>query len=511
MTNARAALRWVGALALFGVACGGARGDTVMFKDGRFFEVPKLAEQGGGYVATFGNGSVTIDKALVKDVFILQQGGGYEPKNEDERKKVEKGLLPFDGKWMTAAQRDQILAKRNAAAKAAIEEYRKHQNWRDRYTASTKHFDFEYTVPPETAADYMDLFEVYFETFSKEWGVRQPKGEKLKVCFYHDEKDFLRIGNTQKGVLGYFRFVDPIELNFFYARRDERLTLDVLFHETNHYLFHLYVPDTYKLASWIDEGMAEYYGASEWDPKAKKMSIGHIQEGRLVNLKDAIDGDELQDLRGLMKEVRIDAMQYAWAWSLNYMLMESKTYRDKYRKYIERLAKDKTLDREDWPGHSGYKWVKPDAALDLFQKTLGIKDLEAFEQDWYGFIRQLEVKSHRGYHRAAMYCVQWDRPIRAEVYFKKAIELGSKDPDTYEEYGQLLVRQGKAEDAIGVLEKGIALDPLNPYLYLQLGTAWRVRGGTENEAKGKQYQRLAIEIDPNDPGLIWNSDVLLEN
>ena len=36
----------------------------------------------------------------------------------------------------------------------------------------------------------------------------------------------------------------------------------------------------------LNESLAEYYGASSWDPKAKKMTIGGLQEGRLAVIQD---------------------------------------------------------------------------------------------------------------------------------------------------------------------------------------------------------------------------------
>ena len=39
--------------------------------------------------------------------------------------------------------------------------------------------------------------------------------------------------------------------------------------------------------------MAEYFGASEWDPRAKTMRIGLLQSGRLAVLKEQFKDDEL--------------------------------------------------------------------------------------------------------------------------------------------------------------------------------------------------------------------------
>ncbi len=495
----------LGALALLLLVGPSAEADMLFFADGRFYEVPRLAKRDDGFDAHFTHGTIFVRKDLVKDWFIEQAGAPAEASNEADAARIAKGLVPWDGKWIPKARRDRIVEERNEEARAQIEEYRAHQEWRNRYRFETKHFEFEFTVPEDVGREYMDMFEVYYETFAKVWKIKQPRNEKLKVCFYNDADDFHRIGNVPRGVLGYFRFVEPIELNFFYERRDRRLTLDVLFHELNHYLYHLYCKGTNQLAPLIEEGMAEYYGASTWDPATKKMAVGHVQEGRLVALQDEMDGGNLQDLRGLMSEHQIDATQYAWSWTLCHMLMEDSKYRSRFVKYIDKLARGR-MPREPNPRNMNFQWVPVDAAIEEFQKSLGIDDLEAFEREWYAYIKQLDVQSARGYHRAAMFCLRWDRPIRAALYFKKAIdEFYSDNPDTYLNYGRLLIGDDPKK-AAEVLEKGIALDPMNADLWHHFGHATRAIGGETNRTKGRGHLLLALELAPRDLDLLIGLD-----
>lgn len=483
-----------------------AAADTLFFKDGRFYEVPKLVKKDGGFDVHFNHGTIFVRKELVKDWYIEQGGATPEASSPEDAEKIERGLVPWEGNWIPKTRRDQIVEKRNEESREKIEEYKKHQAWRDRYQVETKHFEFEFTVPEDVGREYMDMFEVYYETFAKVWRIKQPRGKKLKVCFYNNADDFHRIGNVRKGVLGYFRFVEPIELNFFYERRDQRLTLDVLFHELNHYLYHLYCKDTNQIAPWVEEGMAEYYGASTWDPTTKTMTVGNIQEGRIVALQDEIDGEKMQDLRALMSEHSINATQYAWSWTLCHMLMEDSKYRSKFIKYIDKIARGR-MPREPNPRNMNFMWVPVDTAIAEFQKTLGIKDLDAFEEEWYEYIQQLDVKTARGYHRAATAYLHWDRPLRAALYFKKAIEeFYSDNPDTYRSYGTLLIAQQKPTEAIPVLEKGIALDPLNADLWHQLGWAYRAAGGDANREKGKDCLLLAHELAPQDLDLLLGLD-----
>ncbi len=84
--------------------------DSVLFKDGRYFEVPRLEVAEKSVTAHFKYGSIAIDKALLQDWFTMTAAGDFEPRNDEEKAKVEKGLVPFDGKWITKAQRDESKA-----------------------------------------------------------------------------------------------------------------------------------------------------------------------------------------------------------------------------------------------------------------------------------------------------------------------------------------------------------------------------------------------------------------
>ncbi len=504
--------RCVLALTLALVLGGAAVADSLLYNDGRFYEVPKL-EQGsdGNFIVRYEHGSIVVPADLVKEFFILQVGGEYTPRNEDEKEKVAKGLVPYEGRWIHSTHRDRLISEMNLKRKEAMAELKAHQIWRNRYKKSTKHFAFEYTVPDEVGETYMDMFEAFYGFAKKEWRISQGNTGKLKVCFYNNKRDFERIGNVPRGVLGYFKFVAPYELNVFYERRDEKLTLDVVFHEANHYIMRLFVKPKFTLPPWASEGLAEYYGASDWDPVTKKMTVGRLQEGRLINLTDEMDGGKMQSLRGLFGEVRVSAIQYAWSWSLHHMLLESKKYKNKYKKFVTTVARSNSVKREPWPGNPNYLWPVPTLATALFQRTLGIKDLDAFEQQWYDYIRSLKVESDRGYHRAGTFCIRYDRPVRACLYFKKALELGSKNPSTFEEYARVLIRRSKYTEAADVLTSGTKIDPLNPYFYYQMGQAHRRMDGEKNKELGQRYIDLAREMSPDDSRLAMDINISFDS
>jgi len=478
--------------------------DAIQFKDGRMFDVPKVVRADGGWKIALEHGEIFVKAELVERVLASDAGGNYVPKDDEEKAKLEKGLVPYEGKWIPKADRDKAVEKKLEKAKKEMEEAKKHLEWRDRYKTETKHFKFEYTIPPAKCQEYQELMEVYYETFMKKWGIRPAaKTPKLLVCFYHDEEYYYQVSGAPRGAIGYFRFVDPIELNFYYDRNDERLTLDVMFHETNHYLTYLINPK-FNYPPWVNESLAEYYGASEWDRVKKAMSVGHIQEGRLVVLQDAIAGDEWQGLEEMIRLPEFDALHYAWGWSFVHFLMESKKYSQGFQRFYLALSTDKDVKRVAFQG--AMVQCESDEVIKTLKKFLQIKDLKPLETEWHAYVKDtLKLETHRGYEEAAEWADRWGLTIKAGRYYKTAVEKGTKNPLTFDHYGDWFARKSQQDDAIGMYEKAIELDPMNPYFYMHLGQAWEAKGGDDGKKKGEDYKKLAIELDPHDPWLALQS------
>ena len=218
-------------------------GDVLQLTDGRFVSGVPMTRTPDGVTIHYENGDVQIPKIMVRDAFTSKVEGVKVKLTAKEQERLAKGEVKFEGKWMTKKRRDGILAKRQKARKRRLEEARAHQKWRDRYRLNTKNFAFEYTISPEKMQEMAVLMETYYKTFTKAWKIKKPMGMgRLKVCFYHDPEYYYQVSGARRGAIGFFRFVPPEELHFYYDRLDERMTIDVMFHETNHYLTHLIDP-----------------------------------------------------------------------------------------------------------------------------------------------------------------------------------------------------------------------------------------------------------------------------
>lgn len=472
-----------------------AGADILCLKDGRIVNGPSMERTAEGVTIHFENGDVDVPADMILEA-IIAGASTFEPVTEHEKEQVAKGLVPFQGRWMSPSKRDKEIEKYIAKRKKAIADEEAHRLWRNRRMEKTKHFEFEYTVPQHIFEHFRDLMEAYYTVFAKDWNIRQPKQlGRLKVCFYIDRETFQQIGGVGGGVAGYFRFVEPMELNFYYDRMDLEFTEDVLFHETNHYLTKLMNLDL-AFPHFPGEALAEYYGASDYDDKAKKLITGQIQEGRLTEIQTHIAAEKMMSLE---KMLSTDEMfeHYSWGWSLVHFLMNDSKYKKKFQKFVTSLAKDKNVERV---GHLGrLKTVRGSEVFKTFKKCMGIKkaeDLEKLEAEWHDYVKEkLELVTPRGKEKAAAAAMGTypSRPIRAKRLYREAIEEGSTNPIAFHKYAKLLEDDGKRDEAVNMWLRAIELDPLNAQYYASLGRAVRKNG---NEEEGTRLLKLAVEIDP---------------
>ncbi|MEW6072496.1 MAG: tetratricopeptide repeat protein [Planctomycetota bacterium] len=470
-----------------------ARADILVLRDGRLFDGVDLERTADGFVVHYENGDVAVPAARVLDALIEDQPT-WTPATDEEREKAEKGLVPFEGRWISPPRRAELIQERIAEKRRQIEDIQAHREWRNRHEKKTSHFEFEYTVPEHLFSPLGDRMEAYFTAFAKDWKVRQPRElGRLKVCFYNDRKSFERTSGAGSGVLGYFRFVEPLELNFFFDRLDRPLTEEVMYHETNHYLQKLIDP-SFSMPHFPGESLAEYYGASDYDPETKKFSTGLILDGRLTEVKrDVMAGD----MMGLAKLVSTDGMyeHYNWGWTLVHFLMNHAKYGKKFQKFVLDLPSAKDVRRE-LIGLGNLRSVSSEEIWRVFQDRLGLQsaeDVVALEKEWHTYVEEkLDFVTARGLEEAAVSASRAGMPIKAKRLFEEAIEAGTENPMTYHRFGKLLEADGDHARAVEMWEKAIAIDSMEAEFHLSLGRAQVLHGDRE---EGRRRVRLAIEID----------------
>ena len=480
------------ALALFAAP---APADMVQLKDGRFVDGVPIKLDGTSIVLTYKNGDVKVPLSMVETYFIEGQAPPT-PETDEAKAKSAQGLVPWKGKWIKPAEREKAVKADLEKKRATVEEAKKHAEWRNRYKFSSKYFEFESTLPPSLNEYYSSLLDSYFEVFKKDWNLGTfPKGfdPKLKVCFYPNRDDFHKIGGVSGGVLAYYRFVNPRELNFFNERQDRRLTETVMFHECNHYLVDLFgYPLMYP--HFIGEAMAEYYGASTYDPKTKAVKFGQIQEGRLAEVKSDIDAGRWYSITDYMNAERGNYEDYYWGWSFVHFMMSTPAYQKKFKTFFVDLSRAKDVQRKS-AGQGEFTSVSTAECIRVFKDRMGVKDLSALEKEWHEYVKKLDAPTVRGYEEAGKRAYGEGRvKFRAPRLLQKAVEMGSKDVDTLVCYANCLRNKDDLDGAIGMLDKAIDLDPLDAYLWALRGYALRSKGDKEG---GDKCVALAKEIDPD--------------
>lgn len=481
--------------------CGPAFADLMQLKDGRFVEGVPLRVDGTNLVLKYSNGEVKVPLSLVETYYIEGQTPPV-PDTEEAKAKAAQGLVPWKGKWMKPADRDKAVKAEIEKKRAAIEEAKKHCEWRNRYKFSSKYFDFESTMPPSLNEYYSSLLDAYFEVFKRDWNISTfPKGfdSRLKVCFYPTREDFHKIGGVSGGVLAYYRFVNPRELNFFNERQDRRMTETVMFHECNHYLVDLFgYPLRYP--HFIGEAMAEYYGASTYDPKTKTVKFGQIQEGRLAEVKSDIDAGRWYSITDYMNAERGNYEDYYWGWSFVHFMMSTPAYQKKFKTFFIDLARAKDVQRKA-SGQMEFVDVTTAECIRVFKDRMGIKDLAALEKEWHEYVKKLDAPTVRGFEEAGKRAFgEGRRKFRAPRLLKQAVDMGSKDVDTLIDYSRCLRSKDQKDEALAMLDKAIELDPINAELWAERGYLLRAKGEAD---AAKQMIALAKEIDPDANLIDW--------
>lgn len=452
-------------------------GDTLCLKDGRVLDGLPMERVPEGVLVKFKNGDVRVPQALVLDLLLEAEASGD-------------------------AARDASVRKRQEERRKYVEEVRSLAEWRNRRKETTKHFDFEYTVPPHVFAGYRDAMEAYYVEFSKMWNIKQPKDGRLLVCFYGDEATFHQVSGAGWGVLGYFRFVKPLELDIYYDRLDPELTEDVMFHEANHYLQKLLNPEV-NMPHFPGEALAEYYGASAYNPQSKRITVGLLQDERLAEVKNDIDAGKLQKLEELLSTSQMYE-HYTWGWTLVHFLMNHSGYARKFQRFVNSLVNGADVKRES-SGRVGLAEVAEGEVLRAFMRCLDVKGKEGLaklEEEWHGYVRgELKAVTARGFEKAGLKVVASypPRPIKAKNLLRKALEAGSRNADVRDKLAGLLASEdGAFEEAIKLWREAIEIEPLTARYYSNLAHAIEKSGSKE---EGKRLLALAKEIDPDDPWL----------
>ncbi len=508
--------------------------DKVLLKDGRLIEGKLLDSDDAAYVLLRLAGvDIPINQELVDKTFV-EDLEDYVPKNDKEEQYLKKGWVLFEGRWMSRTRRESELNKRKKEEKDAIDRARKEQRWGNAKELETSHFEIKSNCPQEILDDYAGRLEDYYDNFMDHWSIKlspSMKKEKKKFFLYRNYEDFLTITESSPGVQGFFNWVLG-ELHLYHKNEEPEYSVSVLYHEGNHLLTHLIDPN-FRYPTWMNEGMAEYYGSAQVDESGEFL-VGGLQYGRIATLMtDREKGNEipLQEVLTI-EQSGYSGRHYAYGWSFVHFLMETPEYAGAFRKFFAKLPENRDVERKVVSGATriaGKEYsivlTEPDldSVLDVLEKTLG-RSIAELEREWREFTAQAYGDlSATAYFRAARLArgfgdVTEESVSNAFEYYEKAVDLGVTLSACYAEYAEMLREGGTAglrvrppdiPRAWEMIQKAIEYDPINPYHYLEAGHILLVESEVQELDQALAMAETARALAPRDFLVRTLSDLLV--
>ncbi|MFQ5503341.1 MAG: tetratricopeptide repeat protein [Planctomycetota bacterium] len=465
-------------------------------KDGRFLVGKPIERSAKGIIVHFLNGDVEVPEHLIRDYFSSSPTFDYRPENDQERARLARGMVPFNGRWMKRTEAAKQVQKIQSRLRQRIESQKAHKLWRNRYKVQSRNFTFEHNLPEELFSDLRELLEAYWSVFMKKWNLRPRSKTRPTVYLYADEQDYYQISGADRGDVGFYN-PRTTALHFYWDRNDPRFTMSTLLHETTHLLVDL-VTKNFAYPTWLEESMAEYFGASRWRPKAKdknqRLTTGQVQPGRLVVVKRDIRKGKWLGIRDMMKAKEFTATNYAWGWTFVHFLMSSK-YAKKFETfYLDLAHRKRGVRRVEVGGRKNEVPVEEQERLLL--RYLRVKSMAVLEKQWHEHIERLEVDSLEAMEEAGQFLRIFGQFDQAKKLFAKAVSMGAKLPQTYASYASLLDGPDEINQALAMIDRAIELDPLEPEHYYSKAKILIRKKELKSDREAKRLFNLAAEIDP---------------
>ena len=82
--------------------------DVLCLRDGRILDHVKLVEHEDRVEIEFEHGTISVPREQVLECIIID-GEALAPQTDEEKEMTAKGKVRFEGKWISAKRRDQIV------------------------------------------------------------------------------------------------------------------------------------------------------------------------------------------------------------------------------------------------------------------------------------------------------------------------------------------------------------------------------------------------------------------
>ncbi|MFN0205754.1 MAG: tetratricopeptide repeat protein [Planctomycetota bacterium] len=490
-----------------------ANADRLITKNGRSLE-GKVTKKDKVYHIKLQTAELEIHEDLVKEVVIEGDMSDYVPKDAKEKEMLEKGFVKYRNGWMKKEQYQAELAKENAKRKKILEEEAKHLQFADGWKFETKHFTFQGNCPKPILDDLASLLEEYYEYMNKHIGMKASAAAKKKmlVQVYRDSEDYQKSGGAPGGTAGYFSDMQET-LNFYYVFDDESFTRYVMLHEGTHLLTYLANPK-FEPPSWINEGMAEYFGSARvtGERGKRKMEPGQLLDNRLLLLQEmekeryipldkwlaySSSYAETSNNKGNVYE------HYAYWWGFCHFACTNKKYSQKFFAYFRDLYNLQGFEAKT--GYGGLATGGISKSVDAKHYTeklltyLGVKDIKKLDEEFRAWIKAQESVGARGYFvvgRDFVFAGKFDEALEK---LTTAIDKGYDTAETFAYRSRAWMRKGQRDKAVADLRQAIQRNPVEADYRDSLSFYLSMNKSTKAEAI--EQLKIACELDPYSPWL----------
>jgi uncharacterized protein DUF1570 len=247
------------------------------------------------------------------------------------------------------------------------------------FKETTTHYRVQSDVSEEFTKTVARHMESLFQDYSRRLkGYNKIKG-RFEIRVFRAKSAYDRALPMVKGSAGVF--ISNMQLLAAHAERNTTEdVLRTLYHEGFHqFMYHAVSPNC---PVWLNEGLAEYFGAATWN--GKKFVTGECPTRRIVMLRAIMDDRKAIPFKDLfsmtdadwLASVRKDparaTVQYVQAWAIVHFLVHADEGR-----YAKRLEEVVRAIHKSKPGATAF--------LDVFGK-----DLPKFERLWTRYAKAME-------------------------------------------------------------------------------------------------------------------------
>ena len=477
--------------------------DTVILRGGRIVRGIVVME-GEQRFLVLPHGRLPIPEDQVIEI-LLDPDEDYEPRTEREREWMARGLVPYQGSWMSPESRARRIEEQRVEIDRKRAEIEARLDISNGWSERTAHFVFRTNTSVQMLTEYAEALEAFYDLFHRRF--RSPRGAAHRlpvpsVDLHRDRASYLSCG-APRASSGVF---DPLEqrISLYHDRRDPEATRDVLFHETTHLLLHRMRPE-FHFPMWWNEGLAEYYGATRFDQEQDRWVEGGIQPGRLVVLRRELERDRAPRLPELFatENERFGSTHYALSWALLHFLQSKERTAARTTGFLRQLVTGRGLEERSEEIAPGVvrRTIEAAQAQELLLDHLRLRTVEDLERGLRDHVAALPDPGPRGWLVAARLHLRDRRIDLAEEAALRSMESGEATASAWEIVGRVRALRQAWDRCAEAYREALQLDPLAADLHHEFGVALAGRPGVDEDldAEARVHLHLAHELDPPEP------------